>query len=225
VWHTAAVAVDPDAGLPPHLQHSPLKSESSTVADLMQGGSGETAAAAGHPGSPMNAPGHHRNNSTSSAFSEVCCAALCCSVPAVCPAVNVCLAAQHAVLLGGLVVLWLVSLLSPAHWCTCHRPAAPAPPSCPAPAVQTVLVPRLTEPSCTSNLQASVFHDGVGGSLYTWGGVNESVAFGNSEKRDSNKGCLGHGEPDLYRGQLLPVRVGGALETRQGVWPRWRWGA
>lgn len=30
------------------------------------------------------------------------------------------------------------------------------------------------------------------------------------------QGCLGHGEVDLYRGQLLPMRVGGALEHRQG---------
>ncbi|KAL4459113.1 hypothetical protein ABPG75_013978 [Micractinium tetrahymenae] len=63
--------------------------------------------------------------------------------------------------------------------------------------------------------EASIFQDGQGGCLYTWGGVNESVAFGSSEKHDSNKGCLGHGETDLYRGQLLPVRVGGALESRQ----------
>ncbi|KAL4854190.1 PH [Chlorella vulgaris] len=63
--------------------------------------------------------------------------------------------------------------------------------------------------------ESSVYHDGVGGVLYTWGGVNESVAFGASEKRDSNKGCLGHGEADLYRGQLLPVRVAGALEGKQ----------
>lgn len=30
-------------------------------------------------------------------------------------------------------------------------------------------------------------HEGQGGTLYTWGGVNESVAFGSSEKHDSNK--------------------------------------
>lgn len=62
-----------------------------------------------------------------------------------------------------------------------------------------------------------MFQDGQGGTLYTWGGVNESVAFGSSEKHDSNKGCLGHGEADLYRGQLLPARVGGALDNRQGA--------
>lgn len=30
-------------------------------------------------------------------------------------------------------------------------------------------------------------HEGQGGTLFTWGGVNESVAFGSSEKHDSNK--------------------------------------
>ncbi len=43
-------------------------------------------------------------------------------------------------------------------------------------------------------------HEGQGGTLYTWGGVNESVAFGSSEKHDSNKvgrlsGVLGHALP------------------------------
>lgn len=31
------------------------------------------------------------------------------------------------------------------------------------------------------------------------------------------QGCLGHGEADLYRGQLLPTRVGGALDIPQGT--------
>lgn len=35
--------------------------------------------------------------------------------------------------------------------------------------------------------EASLVHEGLGGSLYTWGGVNESVAFGSSDKHDSNK--------------------------------------
>lgn len=64
----------------------------------------------------------------------------------------------------------------------------------------------------------SLFHEGAGGALYTWGGVSESVVFGGEgeakEKRDSNKGCLGHGYDDLYRGRLLPERVRGALEGR-----------
>eukprot|EP00890_Picochlorum_soloecismus_P002946 jgi/Picsp_1/3652/NSC_06489-R1_ran gtpase binding len=55
--------------------------------------------------------------------------------------------------------------------------------------------------------------EGKGGRLFTWGGVNEAVSFGDGEqKRDSNKGCLGHGEEDLYTGQLFPKAVGGALE-------------
>ena len=44
-----------------------------------------------------------------------------------------------------------------------------------------------------------------------------------------HQGCLGHGETDLYRGQLLPTRVGGVLEGKQGTpgpgsagW-QWRW--
>lgn len=53
---------------------------------------------------------------------------------------------------------------------------------------------------------ATAYQEGKGGVLYTWGGVNESVAFGDGEqRRDSNKGCLGHGEGDLYTGQLLPT--------------------
>ncbi|KAL4516181.1 hypothetical protein Ndes2526A_g03620 [Nannochloris sp. 'desiccata'] len=67
------------------------------------------------------------------------------------------------------------------------------------------------------------YQEGRGGSLYTWGGVNEAIAFGDSsnssgglggggglQRRDSNKGCLGHGEIDLYTGQTVPTRVGGA---------------
>lgn len=41
--------------------------------------------------------------------------------------------------------------------------------------------------SCCAAPQASLVHEGQGGALYTWGGVNESVAFGSSEKHDSNK--------------------------------------
>lgn len=55
-------------------------------------------------------------------------------------------------------------------------------------------------------VQASFFHEGQGGTLYTWGGVNELCVYGANEKRDSNKGCLGHGEVDVYSGQLLPMR-------------------
>jgi hypothetical protein len=76
--------------------------------------------------------------------------------------------------------------------------------------------PHLPASAHLAAQQASIYHDGTGGALVTWGGVNESVAFGNSEKRDSNRGCLGHGEGDLYRGQLLPARVGGVLDSRQG---------
>eukprot|EP00887_Chlorella_sp_A99_P006935 scaffold2.g6935.t1 len=73
--------------------------------------------------------------------------------------------------------------------------------------------------SSTSSVvsDASLYHEGSGGALFTWGGVSESVVFGgegDKEKRDSNKGCLGHGYDDLYRGQLLPERVRGALEPR-----------
>ncbi len=57
-------------------------------------------------------------------------------------------------------------------------------------------------------LQASLFHEGLGGTLYTWGGVNESM-HGSNEKRDSNKGCLGHGDADVLSGQLLPTRCAG----------------
>lgn len=42
---------------------------------------------------------------------------------------------------------------------------------------------------------ASLFHEGAGGALYTWGGVSESVVFGGEgeakEKRDSNKARRG----------------------------------
>lgn len=98
-------------------------------------------------------------------------------------------------------------------------PACALKPKEPLPCFATQLTVSLPSSldSCLACLQSSVYHDGVGGVLYTWGGVNESVAFGASEKRDSNKGCLGHGEADLYRGQLLPVRVAGALEGKQGA--------
>ncbi|KAK2078213.1 hypothetical protein QBZ16_004081 [Prototheca wickerhamii] len=51
-------------------------------------------------------------------------------------------------------------------------------------------------------VESSFFHEGVGGALYT------PVAYGDrQEKRDSNRGCLAHGDVDLYSGQLLPCRV------------------
>ena len=65
--------------------------------------------------------------------------------------------------------------------------------------------------SLLAELQASLFHEGQGGCLYTWGGVNESL-YG-SEKRDSNKGCLGHGDADIYAGQLLPTRCDSRVQV------------
>ena len=59
----------------------------------------------------------------------------------------------------------------------------------------------------------SCYREGQGGTLYTWGGVSEAVSFGNGEQtRDSNKGCLGHGEQDAYTGQLYPTIVQGPLD-------------
>ena len=79
MWHTAAVVAEPDGSSPYSLQHSPLKVESSGPADLLGssgggggGGGGSFAELAGPPASPAHAgPSHNRNNSTSSAFSEV----------------------------------------------------------------------------------------------------------------------------------------------------------
>lgn len=69
--------------------------------------------------------------------------------------------------------------------------------------------------SASEVLLLNAYTEGIGGALFTWGGVNEPVAFGDAEeRRDSNKGCLGHGSVDLYTGQLVPARVGGALESR-----------
>ena len=72
VWHTAAIVAEPE-GSPYSMQHSPLKTESSAAADLLAGtaGGGSFAELAGPPASPAHGPSHSRNNSTSSAFSEV----------------------------------------------------------------------------------------------------------------------------------------------------------
>ncbi|KAK9818108.1 hypothetical protein WJX72_007263 [[Myrmecia] bisecta] len=57
--------------------------------------------------------------------------------------------------------------------------------------------------------------DEEGGWLYTWGGEftwvehRKDKAGHVTEKKDSNKGCLGHGDSE---GRLLPTRVLGALE-------------
>lgn len=73
----------------------------------------------------------------------------------------------------------------------------------------------LDHPSFVGAEGIGAYQEGRGGTLYTWGGVNEPVAFGEGgERRDSNHGCLGHGDLDLYTGQLLPMRVGGTLEGR-----------
>ena len=69
-------------------------------------------------------------------------------------------------------------------------------PSAPSP-LRTGSVHHTRNGSASSSLSdASLFHEGAGGALFTWGGVSESVVFGgegDKEKRDSNKGCLGHG--------------------------------
>ena len=73
VWHTAAIVAEPEGSSPYSLQHSPLKIESSAPADSLAGtgGGGSFAELAGPPASPAHGPSHNRNNSTSSAFSEV----------------------------------------------------------------------------------------------------------------------------------------------------------
>lgn len=53
-------------------------------------------------------------------------------------------------------------------------------------------------------LQVSAVHQGQGGSLYTWGGMNESVVFGSSEKHDSNK-------VSLLAARLVRVRAANAM--------------
>lgn len=66
-------------------------------------------------------------------------------------------------------------------------------------------------------LERMDYHEGRGGVLYTWGGVNSAVTPSCEDSsiinhvRDSNKGCLGHGDEDVQLGQLLPKKVRGAL--------------
>lgn len=76
VWHTAAIVVEPEGSpLPPQLQQSPLKAESpATFAMAPPSGAGDVVGAL--PGLPPASPAHRgaahtRNNSTSSALSEV----------------------------------------------------------------------------------------------------------------------------------------------------------
>lgn len=65
----------------------------------------------------------------------------------------------------------------------------------------------------TPDAMVACYREGNGGYLYTWGGVNENVVFGDGKgSSDSNKGCLGHGESDIFTGQFLPKLVRGALE-------------
>jgi hypothetical protein len=75
VWHTAAIVCEPEGSPYAHSlasaqqqqqQHSPLKQEGSAAA--AEG----LAAEASSPAHLAGLPHHHRNNSTSSAFSEVC---------------------------------------------------------------------------------------------------------------------------------------------------------
>lgn len=76
VWHTAAIVLEPEGSpLPPQLQPSPLKAESPATFALPPSGSGDVVGAL--PGLPPASPAHRgaahtRNNSTSSALSEVC---------------------------------------------------------------------------------------------------------------------------------------------------------
>uniref|UniRef100_A0A1D1ZXM7 PH domain-containing protein n=1 Tax=Auxenochlorella protothecoides TaxID=3075 RepID=A0A1D1ZXM7_AUXPR len=85
-----------------------------------------------------------------------------------------------------------------------HHPSPPPPP----PASPPPHAHRRSSSAGSLAGEHSFFHEGVGGSLFTWGGVNEPVAYGDrQEKRDSNRGCLAHGDADLYTGQLLPCRV------------------
>ncbi|PRW61357.1 RCC1 BLIP-II [Chlorella sorokiniana] len=76
VWHTAAIVVEPEGSpLPPQLQQSPLKADSPAVFAMPPpSGTGDVVGAL--PGLPPASPAHRgaahtRNNSTSSALSEV----------------------------------------------------------------------------------------------------------------------------------------------------------
>lgn len=77
VWHTAAIVAEPE-GVPHQqlaagLQHSPGRLEGAGAADAAAGADPAPAVASGiPPASPVHHGAvHHRNNSTSSAFSEV----------------------------------------------------------------------------------------------------------------------------------------------------------
>lgn len=75
MWHTAAIVLEPEGSpLPPQLQQSPLKAESPATFAVPSSGSGDVVGAL--PGLPPASPAHRgaahtRNNSTSSALSEV----------------------------------------------------------------------------------------------------------------------------------------------------------
>lgn len=94
-------------------------------------------------------------------------------------------------------------------------------------AAKKVFVVGSTEPPSTGAMAPGTeslhpeYHEGKGGALYTWGGINNGASpqpngAGSSKalSRDGNKGCLGHGECDVHTGQLLPKKVSGALESR-----------
>ncbi len=81
VWHTAAIVAEPDGAyhqpLAAGLQHSPMRLDSTNGADALAGFDPAAASTPGvasgiPPASPVHhGSAHHRNNSTSSAFSEV----------------------------------------------------------------------------------------------------------------------------------------------------------
>ena len=75
--------------------------------------------------------------------------------------------------------------------------------------------------------EGGAYQEGRGGTLYTWGGVNECVQFSTTGTGTAtatttvatNRGCLGHGEEDVVGGCTLPTRVciGTGTGTGSGV--------
>ena len=65
----------------------------------------------------------------------------------------------------------------------------------------------------TPDATIDCYREGRGGYLFTWGGAHAPCLQGpGGESCENNKGCLGHGEDTIHRGELVPRMVKGPLE-------------
>ena len=221
VWHTAAVVVEHEGplaqGLAQSLGGTPVKgTEAAGLAAAAGAGGGEgTPRPEASALSGGGGPHHRRNSSASSVFSEVGWPRM--SLPVLLLLLAIC--SLHCIGLR-LLQVSLLTLFPRSQ----HRVAGRAGWAAPRHSLQAQPSSPLSRLPCRAMAamhalladftQVSFFHEGLGGTLYTWGGVNESVVFGSRSESLLGKIALRlHSKAALCRSQGL------GQQARLLAWP------